>query len=88
MEEVFLIGVALVLTGAVFAALAQIQVRRLVQHEHPAAIAFYFAATSTILSLFASNGLYECNSSIKIVSKNGNEEIEIDYYSINTTLKC
>ena len=52
MEEVFLIGVALVLTGAVFAALAQIQVRRLVQHEHPAAIAFYFAATSTILSLF------------------------------------
>lgn len=45
------IGACLVLTAAVFNALAQIQIRRLVEHEHPAAIAFYFAVTSTCLSL-------------------------------------
>ena len=45
------IGACLVLTAAVFNAFAQIQIRRLVQNEHPAAIAFYFALTSTCLSL-------------------------------------
>ena len=52
-EQVVLIGVFIVLGAAVFSALAQIQIRRLVQKEHPAAIAFYFAVTSSVLSLLS-----------------------------------
>lgn len=42
-------GAALVLAGAVFSALAQITIRRLVQTERTPAIVFYFSLTSTIL---------------------------------------
>ena len=45
------LGVALVLTGATFAALAQIFVRRLVQTDKTPAIVFYFSVTSTAISL-------------------------------------
>jgi drug/metabolite transporter (DMT)-like permease len=45
------IGAALVLVGAVFSALAQITIRRLVQVEKTAAIVFYFSLTSTVLGL-------------------------------------
>lgn len=46
------LGVACALGAAVFSALAQIQVRRLVMTENTAAIVFYFLSTATILSLF------------------------------------
>lgn len=49
MAEAF--GAMLVLGGAVFAALAQVFVRRLVQTEATAAIVFYFSLTATALSL-------------------------------------
>ncbi|SLN21427.1 EamA-like transporter family protein [Roseivivax jejudonensis] len=45
------LGVAVVLLSAVFRALAQIQIRRLVADEDTAAIVFYFSLTSTLLSL-------------------------------------
>ena len=45
------LGATVVLTGAAFAALAQVFVRRLVQTEATAAIVFYFSVTSTVLSL-------------------------------------
>jgi drug/metabolite transporter (DMT)-like permease len=45
------IGVGMVLTGAAFAALAQIQIRKLVQFERTSAIVFYFSLTSTLLAL-------------------------------------
>ncbi len=45
------LGAMLVLGGAVFAALAQVFVRRLVQTEVTAAIVFYFSLTATLLSL-------------------------------------
>jgi len=45
------LGAALVLGGAVFSALAQITIRRLVQTERTAAIVFYFSVTSTVLGL-------------------------------------
>jgi drug/metabolite transporter (DMT)-like permease len=45
------LGAALVLGGAVFSALAQITIRRLVQTEKTAAIVFYFSLTSTTLGL-------------------------------------
>ena len=45
------VGSCLVLSAAVFGAFAQIQIRRLVQNKHPAAIAFDSAVTSTCLSL-------------------------------------
>jgi len=45
------LGAVLVLVGAVFSALAQITIRRLVQVEKTAAIVFYFSVTSTTLSL-------------------------------------
>lgn len=45
-------GAALVLGGAVFAALAQVFVRKLVMVERTAAIVFWFSVTSTLLSLF------------------------------------
>jgi drug/metabolite transporter (DMT)-like permease len=49
MAEAF--GALLVLGGAVFAALAQVFVRKLVQSEATAAIVFYFSLTATALSL-------------------------------------
>jgi len=45
------LGALLVLGGAVFAALAQVFVRKLVQTERTAAIVFYFSLTATALSL-------------------------------------
>ncbi|HPG22947.1 MAG TPA: DMT family transporter [Amaricoccus sp.] len=45
------IGAMAALLGAVFAALAQVFVRKLVQTEATAAIVFYFSATATMLSL-------------------------------------
>lgn len=45
------LGVMLVLGGAVFAALAQIFVRKLVATESTSAIVFYFSLTATLLSL-------------------------------------
>jgi drug/metabolite transporter (DMT)-like permease len=44
-------GAMLVLGGAVFAALAQVFVRKLVMKEKTAAIVFYFSLTATLLSL-------------------------------------
>lgn len=44
-------GAMLVLGGAVFAALAQVFVRKLVQTEKTPAIVFYFSLTATLLSL-------------------------------------
>jgi drug/metabolite transporter (DMT)-like permease len=44
-------GAMLVLGGAVFAALAQVFVRKLVNTEKTAAIVFYFSLTATLLSL-------------------------------------
>ena len=44
-------GAILVLGGAVFAALAQVFVRKLVNTEKTPAIVFYFSLTATILSL-------------------------------------
>lgn len=49
MAEAF--GAMLVLGGAVFAALAQVFVRKLVNTEKTAAIVFYFSVTATALSL-------------------------------------
>jgi drug/metabolite transporter (DMT)-like permease len=45
------LGAMLVLGGAVFAALAQVFVRKLVQTEKTPAIVFYFSLTATLLSL-------------------------------------
>lgn len=45
------IGGVVVVTGAVFAALAQIYIRKLVATEKTSAIVFYFSITSTLLSL-------------------------------------
>jgi drug/metabolite transporter (DMT)-like permease len=45
------LGAMLVLGGAVFAALAQVFVRKLVQTEATSAIVFYFSLTATALSL-------------------------------------
>jgi drug/metabolite transporter (DMT)-like permease len=45
------LGAMLVLGGAVFAALAQVFVRKLVNTEKTAAIVFYFSLTATVLSL-------------------------------------
>ena len=47
-----MLGAVVVLTGAAFAALAQVFVRRLVQTEKTSAIVFYFSVTATVLSLF------------------------------------
>ena len=44
-------GAMLVLGGAVFAALAQVFVRKLVKTESTAAIVFWFSLTATLLSL-------------------------------------
>ncbi len=45
------VGVMLVLGSAVFAALAQIHIRRLVQTDQTSAIVFYFSLTASCLSL-------------------------------------
>jgi drug/metabolite transporter (DMT)-like permease len=45
------VGAFAALLGAVFAALAQVFVRKLVQTEATAAIVFYFSATAALLSL-------------------------------------
>lgn len=45
------LGAVLVLGSAVFRALAQIHIRKLVQTEETAAIVFYFSMTATLLSL-------------------------------------
>ncbi|MDZ4094214.1 MAG: DMT family transporter [Paracoccaceae bacterium] len=45
------LGAMLVLGGAVFSALAQVFVRRLVMQERTSAIVFYFSLTATLLSL-------------------------------------
>lgn len=45
------LGAMLVLGGAVFAALAQVFVRKLVMKEKTSAIVFYFSLTATVLSL-------------------------------------
>ncbi|SHJ00073.1 DMT family transporter [Wenxinia saemankumensis] len=50
-DEGQLLGAVVVLGGAVFAALAQVFVRRLVSTESTAAIVFYFSVTATGLSL-------------------------------------
>jgi drug/metabolite transporter (DMT)-like permease len=50
-DAVATLGAMLVLTGAVFSALAQVFVRKLVMTEKTPAIVFYFSVTSTLLSL-------------------------------------
>jgi drug/metabolite transporter (DMT)-like permease len=45
------LGAVVVLMGAVFAALAQVFVRKLVQTERTAAIVFWFTVTSSLLAL-------------------------------------
>lgn len=45
------LGALIVLTGAAFRALAQIQIRRLVRVERTATIVFWFSVTATVLSL-------------------------------------
>ncbi|SPH17291.1 Riboflavin transporter [Defluviimonas aquaemixtae] len=47
------LGAVVVLVGAVFAALAQVFVRRLVQVERVSAIVFYFSVNSALLSLIS-----------------------------------
>ncbi len=50
-DQVAALGAILVLMGAVFSALAQVFVRKLVMTEKTPAIVFYFSVTSTTLSL-------------------------------------
>lgn len=45
------LGAAMALMGAIFAAIAQVFIRKLVQTENTAAIVFYFSVTSAVLSL-------------------------------------
>lgn len=51
-EPMAAFGAALVLGGAVFSALAQVFVRKLVQTERTPTIVFWFSFTATMLSLF------------------------------------
>lgn len=44
-------GAAMALMGAIFAAIAQVFIRKLVQTENTASIVFYFSVTSAVLSL-------------------------------------
>lgn len=46
------LGATVAFGGALFAALAQVQVRRLIETEHTAAIVFWFLSTAAIMSLF------------------------------------
>ncbi len=50
-ESVAIMGAMLVLGSALFRALAQIHIRKLVQTEQTSAIVFYFSLTASILSL-------------------------------------
>ncbi|QCO56592.1 DMT family transporter [Pseudorhodobacter turbinis] len=50
-DDAAALGAMLVLGGAVFAALAQVFVRKLVMQETTSAIVFYFSLTATVLSL-------------------------------------
>ncbi|MGH1579120.1 DMT family transporter [Planktotalea sp.] len=50
-ERAAQVGIILVLTSAMFRALAQIHIRKLAQSEQTAAIVFYFSMTTTVLSL-------------------------------------
>lgn len=52
-QAILLLGAMLVLGSAVFRALAQIHIRRLVQTEEASAIVFYFSLTATLLSLLS-----------------------------------
>lgn len=52
-SELEIVGVFAALIAAIFAALAQVFVRRLVATEDTAAIVFWFSATTTVLSLFS-----------------------------------
>lgn len=52
-DNVAQVGIILVLCSAMFRALAQIHMRRMVQTEETSAIVFYFSMTTTILSLFS-----------------------------------
>ncbi|EPX83382.1 DMT family transporter [Salipiger mucosus] len=51
-EGAAMLGVICVLASAVFRALVQIHIRRMVQTEQVAAVVFYFTVTTTVLSLF------------------------------------
>ncbi|PKP75270.1 MAG: EamA family transporter [Alphaproteobacteria bacterium HGW-Alphaproteobacteria-6] len=53
MAEAETLGALIVLVGAVFSALAQVFVRRLVIEERTSAIVFYFSVTSALLSLIS-----------------------------------
>lgn len=53
MAEAETLGALIVLVGAVFSALAQVFVRRLVIEERTSAIVFYFSVTSAVLSLIS-----------------------------------
>jgi len=50
-QSLALLGAVLMLGSAVFRALAQIHIRKLVQTDQTSAIVFYFSLTSTLLSL-------------------------------------
>lgn len=52
MDTLATIGALCALMGAIFAALAQVFVRKLVQVEHTTTIVLYFSLTATVLSLF------------------------------------
>ncbi|MCT4608932.1 MAG: DMT family transporter [Pelagimonas sp.] len=53
LSDAALWGVGLILASAVFRALAQIQIRRLVATEETSAIVFYFSLTATLFSLLS-----------------------------------
>lgn len=53
LAEAETLGALIVLVGAVFSALAQVFVRRLVIEERTSAIVFYFSVTSALLSLIS-----------------------------------
>lgn len=46
------IGAGMVVISAVFAALAQVQIRKMVQTERTSSVVFYFTTISTVLALF------------------------------------
>lgn len=52
LETTAALGAMLILFGAMCSALAQIQIRQMVQVERTASIVFYFSLTSTLASLF------------------------------------
>jgi drug/metabolite transporter (DMT)-like permease len=50
-QDVMMLGVILAISAAAFAALAQIQIRKMVQVERTSAIIFYFCITASLFSL-------------------------------------